>query len=468
MAPTRRKALLAALLMQQIASAHDAFLRDHAASDRAPRPELLGKALTMDPRDRPGIVARLQAASTVPWEHSFSLSSNDEPGIVLACVVLSNALDTGEALSNLADGHQPVFVSRQDDSACFIVHGSSGRLATTAQALQPTLTLFARVPAAAKLSTSLFRRGDVAGGANSDAAPRRTLSDLFFASSARRSRPVDGLVVSFAPGAALPDQAWLAEGIAGTAHAWLAARLSGTQDADKDVKDGMPLALRESPSLRDASACDYSSLALSGDIHATADGIPGGPVAHVSGLAARGAMAERCVLGLLAALAGHGAVAHVLPIAPFEAHNARGATLVQTSANAASNHLLATPIWDLGLNGTGQIVGIADSGLDTASCFFSESAGATAVKRSSTASPVVDTAQAKVIMYIAYTDGQDTSDVSHGTHVVGSAVGGVGSGWEDFAATGSKDSCAAAGNACLLPDDYTDCSSYVTLPYSKY
>jgi subtilisin family serine protease len=63
-----------------------------------------------------------------------------------------------------------------------------------------------------------------------------------------------------------------------------------------------------------------------------------------------------------------------------------------------------TPFYDAGIDGTGQVVGSGDSGLDDRHCAFSAS-GKVAMKRSTTG---------------------DYADFSgHGTHVVGSIVGSL-------------------------------------------
>jgi subtilisin family serine protease len=158
------------------------------------------------------------------------------------------------------------------------------------------------------------------------------------------------------------------------------------------------------------------------------------------------------------ALAAAPGVVRVAPKPPPQARNARATALVQTSANAASAYSDATPIWDLGLTGLGEIVGLADTGLDTASCFFAESSGQTAVARSPSSSPTFDLSQAKVVQYVAYVDGQDEGD-GHGTHVAGSLAGAVGGGWPAYGSSdASLDACAAATSACAVPNFFTSAS----------
>jgi hypothetical protein len=357
-------------------------------------------------------------------------------------------MDAKLSLERMVQGVQLIFNSRRANASCFLVYDKAKRLSAAASALQPNLTLFAKVPVAAKLSSALFHHDHLEQ--DGDGTSRALLSEIF-----RAERPANVLVVSFAPGASMPTHSWLNEKVITAAHQWVSAPPGDRRD--------VPLNLLFDEARRDGSTCDFSTLTLSEDIRAERIE-PGGPVLHLSGLDAlrspAGVLDERCLLGLLGALVQQDAVLHVEPRGHAGAHNARSAKLIQTAANAASPYFAATPIWDMGINGTGQIVGIADSGLDTASCFFSDSSHSSAVARSELNSPKVDYSQSKVIQYISYVDSQDTSTVSHGTHVVGSAVGNIGSSWEDYASTRGKDSCAAASSSCLLMDTYSDCESY--------
>lgn len=70
------------------------------------------------------------------------------------------------------------------------------------------------------------------------------------------------------------------------------------------------------------------------------------------------------------------------------------------------------PYSSVGLNGTNQIIGIGDTGLDEMSCFFRNEDGSV-VARSSPDSPTYDLTKRKVIQYINYADGSDTEE-GHG------------------------------------------------------
>lgn len=78
------------------------------------------------------------------------------------------------------------------------------------------------------------------------------------------------------------------------------------------------------------------------------------------------------------------------------------------------------PFWEMGLDGTGELVGVGDTGLDVKSCFFWDPDHS------------VGYDHAKVLGYRGFADYEDTS--GHGTHVCGSIAGraGNGSGYEEY------------------------------------
>jgi subtilisin family serine protease len=111
---------------------------------------------------------------------------------------------------------------------------------------------------------------------------------------------------------------------------------------------------------------------------------------------------------------------------------------IQT-AGSTSN----TDVWSAGLSGSGQIIGIADTGLDVYSCYFYDSTcdaatGSTncrkvrehrspcaCVKWKFSCIQTFTEMTTQVVKYISYVDNQDqeTSYGGHGTHVTGSAIG---------------------------------------------
>lgn len=83
--------------------------------------------------------------------------------------------------------------------------------------------------------------------------------------------------------------------------------------------------------------------------------------------------------------------------------------------------------WDFQLDGTGQIVGVADDGLDYNSCYFYDSAKGSAPFRSfGTGTPPAnagDITQRKVVQYVFGGQAGDNRSDSHGTHTSGSVAG---------------------------------------------
>jgi len=107
--------------------------------------------------------------------------------------------------------------------------------------------------------------------------------------------------------------------------------------------------------------------------------------------------------------------------------NAWGARLVQSyTMDSGSNGWRQDPMWEHGIRGEGQYVGVADTGLDMDSLFFYDSAhsGASSSHR-------------KVQKYYRGTGDMEDVMNGHGTHVCGSAVGdpvgGVSTQWRGVA-----------------------------------
>ncbi|KAJ1419189.1 peptidase S8/S53 domain-containing protein [Ochromonadaceae sp. CCMP2298] len=79
------------------------------------------------------------------------------------------------------------------------------------------------------------------------------------------------------------------------------------------------------------------------------------------------------------------------------------------------------PYTELGLDGSGIIIGVSDTGIDEASCYFWDSKGV--VTRSNVSSPVTDLSHRKVVQYITYSESQGDYTDGHGSHVAGELAG---------------------------------------------
>ncbi len=97
----------------------------------------------------------------------------------------------------------------------------------------------------------------------------------------------------------------------------------------------------------------------------------------------------------------------VEPAYPIELLNDANRWVLQSNINNF------TPVWDNGLHGENQIIGVLDSGLDYGSCFFRDN-------QQSSPNPL----HRKVIAYRAYGGNlYDSCFLGHGTHVSGTAAG---------------------------------------------
>ena len=121
-------------------------------------------------------------------------------------------------------------------------------------------------------------------------------------------------------------------------------------------------------------------------------------------------------------------------------------------------------LWSLqnkALDGTGQVITIADTGLDQTHCFFASSANDDGIQHVSFGTTSYDNSYRKVVQYVAYIDSTDGN--GHGTHVVGSAIGSnynTNANELDGMAIGGKVAFFDIGHSesgvLVTPSDYSD------------
>ncbi|KNC51981.1 protease [Thecamonas trahens ATCC 50062] len=170
------------------------------------------------------------------------------------------------------------------------------------------------------------------------------------------------------------------------------------------------------------------------DIHEVAAEVSARVAAEVPGASAQAAGSSLVSISVpcgslsaaAAATASHPLVRWVENREVFETKNEYAKPLTQTfQSNPTST--AAKPFYSLSppLDGTGQVVGAADTGLDTSNCMFSDTTVTTPYN-------TVNTAHRKVVQYIsAQTSQSETFEDEtggHGTHVVGSILGNPRSG----------------------------------------
>ena len=106
--------------------------------------------------------------------------------------------------------------------------------------------------------------------------------------------------------------------------------------------------------------------------------------------------------------------AHLVSPQPADARvqNYHASAIVQNGGTALADSNYARPLWEVGIDGTGEIVGCGDSGIDVNSCFFRDNNG-----------NEIGANHRKLVMYRALGDNVDGN--GHGTHVAGSIAGAV-------------------------------------------
>lgn len=157
---------------------------------------------------------------------------------------------------------------------------------------------------------------------------------------------------------------------------------------------------------------------LNGSIRCNFDGLVATaqkPYIRLSGVESfvTGKEPRACLITMLAYLVSDPAVFFIEAYPKLEAFNQVASYIVQSAVKDSY------PMYNAGLNGTDQIVQVADTGLDQNSCFFSDSTGPVTPTTYQMAS--FDLTKRKVVQYVAWTDTTDEAK-GHGTHVSGKST----------------------------------------------
>jgi len=132
---------------------------------------------------------------------------------------------------------------------------------------------------------------------------------------------------------------------------------------------------------------------------------------------------------------------------PFELDNHESRWIIQSYQEDY------TPLWDAGLDGTGQLVAIGDTGVDADMCYFYDSA-------EGLPNDVINHDQRKIIVYYDMAGAGDWDGHDHGTHVACTVAG------DNSENEGQPDTQdGMAYNAKLVFLDIGDGGSLVGIPY---
>jgi len=378
-----------------------------------------------------------------------------EESLHFGCAHVADAFAAARALANL--GGQPVFNSVEHDRTCFTFVANAATGAALVSGPDSVLFIAAPMPRLAKVSPELFRRlvseqGDQPVSLDRDWRRRMPRRELQAASKEERqsssspngrrqheglqdqelelshrhlhAHPNPGFRVGFQGAQAPPDP-----------EAWL-QRIKSLTDETQSTgagSSGLPLLPRKrgAAATQSLSHCQFELLTWRVTRGSSPRGDRHWASAEISGLkqvASQPAERDSCWMVLAEFLADHPLVSSVTPVPLMQSHNYISTQIMQTGSPTGTER----PLWALGVNGSGEVAGVADSGIDLYSCYFlgpSDPVQMTDRNNWLNGALVTDLTQRKVVQYVAYADSYD--DVGgHGTHVCGTVSGAQNSNWE--------------------------------------
>lgn len=144
-------------------------------------------------------------------------------------------------------------------------------------------------------------------------------------------------------------------------------------------------------------------------------------VFSLSQIAGDNTFGSMCLAYLASTIAMDNDAVHVFKFIRAETQNYRARSIVQTGT--AGNTAGFAPYTDAGVTGKGQVVGVADTGLDESSCYFYDN-NAGFIPRTLIDKASKDWTRRKVVQF-TYLPEADVTDVKngHGTHVCGIVAG---------------------------------------------
>mmetsp|Transcript_24134 Transcript_24134/g.40995 ORF Transcript_24134/g.40995 Transcript_24134/m.40995 type:complete len:1132 (-) Transcript_24134:1892-5287(-) len=122
---------------------------------------------------------------------------------------------------------------------------------------------------------------------------------------------------------------------------------------------------------------------------------------------------------------------------------------------------LTTPYSDIGLDGTNQVLGMIDTGVDDYSCFFVDDSGSPTTRTAAAdyGTPITEPERRKVIQYVAWADTLPAYNYDHGTWCAGSALGKC-----NFTGTVATEYDGLAHNAKLAVFDVDAQDNFLNVP----